>query len=82
MSFRLSNRRRRRGGGLSTILGERLAWEKNGFIRNGARCGGTGSFRRTMIKAALRGAPRFKTTGLAAAVFRAALIAAAIVVAA
>src|SRR4029077_5923105 len=76
------NRRRRRSRGLSTILGERFAREKNGFIRNSAGCGGSGSLRRPMVKSALRGTTGFKTTGLAAAVFRAALIAATIIVAA
>ena len=82
MRFRLGNLRNGRGQRLSTILGKRLAREKNGFICNSARCRGTGSLRRAMVKAALRRTTRFETTRLAAAIFRAALIAATIVVAA
>lgn len=82
VNFRLGHWRGRRSCGLSAILGKRLAREKNGFFRDSAGCGGTGSFRRAMIEAALRGTARFKTTRLAAAIFRAALITAAIIVAA
>jgi len=80
--FRPDNLRNGRGQRLSTILGKRLAREKNRFICNSARCRGTGSLRRAMVKAALRRTTRFETTRLAAAIFRAALIAATIVVAA
>lgn len=82
VSFRLGNRRRRRSCGLSTIFGKGFAWEKNGFVRDSAGCGGTGCFGRPMIKAALRGTTRFKTTGLAAAILLASLIAATVFVAA
>jgi hypothetical protein len=82
VSFWLGNRRRRRSCGLSTIFGEGFTWEKNGFVRDSAGCGGTGCFGRPMIKAALRGTTRFKTTRLAAAILLAALIAAAVFVAA
>jgi hypothetical protein len=79
VNFRLGHWRRRRSWGLSTILGKRLAWEKNGFFRGSTGCGGTGGFRRAMIEAALRGTARFKTTRLAAAIFCATLIAAPVV---
>jgi hypothetical protein len=82
VKFRLRNWRRRRSCGLSAILGKRLAWEKNGFFRDRAGSGGTGSFGRAMIKAALRGTTGFKTTGLPAAIFWASLITATIIVAA
>jgi hypothetical protein len=64
-----------RGLRLATILGERLAREKNGFFRDSAGSGGTGRFRRTMIKAALSGAARFETTRRATAIFLASLAA-------
>jgi|SRR5580704_7773273 hypothetical protein len=80
VKFRLGNWRRRRSCGLSTIFGERLAREKNGFFRDRAGSGGTGCFGRAMIKAALRGTTGFKTTGLPAAIFRASLITATIIV--
>jgi hypothetical protein len=80
VNFRLGHWRRRRGGGFATILGERLAGEKDRFFRDRAGCGGTGSFGWAMIKAALRRTTRFKTTWRAAAIFRTALIAAAIIV--
>jgi hypothetical protein len=80
VNFRLGHWRRRRSCGLSTVLGQRFAREKNGFFRGSAWCGGTRSFRRAVVKAALCGATGFKTTRRTPAIFRAALIAAAIVV--
>jgi hypothetical protein len=78
VNFRLSNGRRRCGRGLATILGERFAWEKNRLL---GRCAGGRRFCRTMIEAALRGATRFETTRLTAAIFLATIVAAAVVVA-
>jgi hypothetical protein len=80
VSFRFGHGRRRCSSGLAAILCERLAGEKNGFFRDRAGCGGTGSFGRAMVKAALCGTTRFETARLAAAIFRTSLIAAAIIV--
>jgi hypothetical protein len=68
--FLFNDKRNGRGLRLATILGERFAGKKNGFFRDGAGCG---SFWRAMIKAALRGTARFKSTRRAAAIFRASL---------
>lgn len=81
VNCRIGNRRRRRDRGLAPVFGEGFAWEKNGFFRDTAGCGGTGGFWRAMVKATLRGTTGFETTGLAAAIIRAALIAAAVIVA-
>jgi hypothetical protein len=80
VNFRLGDRRRRCCGGLATILGQRLAREKNGFFRDSAGCGGTCSFGRAMVEAALRRTSRFKTTWRATAIFRTSLIAATVIV--
>jgi hypothetical protein len=81
VNFRLDHGRRRcRCGGLPTILGQRLAGEKNGFFRDSSGCGGTCSFGRAMVEAALRRTARFKTTWRATAIFRTSLIAATVIV--
>jgi hypothetical protein len=80
VNFRLGDWRRRRSGGLATILCERLAGEKNGFVRDSAGCGGTCSFGRAMVKATLGRATRFETARLASAILRASIVAATIVV--
>jgi hypothetical protein len=80
VNFRLGHWRRRRSCGLATILGERLAGKKNGFFRDSAGCGGTGSFRWAVIKAALCWSTRFETARCAAAIFRASLVPTTVVV--
>jgi hypothetical protein len=82
MNFGLGHWRRRRNGRLASIFGKRFAGQKDGFFRNATGGGGSRSVGRAMVEATLRGAARFEPARLASTIFRDALIAAAIFIAA
>jgi len=82
VNLRFNHRRRRGSQRLATIFGERFAREKYRLFRDTAGSGGSRRLRRAMVEAPLRGAARFETAWLPAAIFRTALITTAIFVAA